>query len=87
VGRFLVEVYAPAHPRTARAELLRTALEAAASRPDVRLVGSLVLVPDEVCLHVFEAPSRAALVRALDERLVQRERVLATQWIEPGDLL
>jgi hypothetical protein len=86
VRRFLVEVYAPAPRRAERTALARTALAAAATCPDVRLLGSLVLARDEVCLHVFEAPSRAALLRALDARRVQRERVVATVWIEPADL-
>lgn len=64
---------------------MQAAVEAAQGAEGVRFLGSLVLTREEVCLHLFEAPSRAVLGRALDARRVSRERLVRTVWVDPRD--
>lgn len=67
-------------------------LEAVASRAaavvtestGIRHVGSLVLREDEIFLHVFEAPSLAALAGASERAELAHERIVETVWIPPG---
>jgi hypothetical protein len=53
----------------------------------IRYLGSLVLPEDEVCFHVFEAPSVAALLEASERAELAHERLVETVWIPaPRDL-
>lgn len=50
----------------------------------IRHLGSLVLLEDEVCFHIFEAPSAAALQAATAKTGLPCERVTETIW-RPGE--
>lgn len=83
VRSFLVETYV-GQPELGRLEALARKAEAvAALSPAIRYLGSLVLTEDEVCLHVFEAPSLEAIVEASDHEDLARDRVVETIWIAP----
>lgn len=79
VRSFLVESYLATRNAAALAALARHAhvLEAGQA---IRHLGSLVLVEDEVCFHVFEAPSAATLLAASEEAGLPCERVTKTIW-------
>jgi hypothetical protein len=49
----------------------------------IRHLGSLALLEDEVCFHVFEAPSARALLAATQAAGLSCERVTETLW-RPG---
>lgn len=80
---FLVEVYVGRRGRRAIESLAHDAEAAALAAPAVRYLGSLVLTEDEVCFHVFEAPSLDSVVDASDRRGLDRDRVVETIWIAP----
>jgi hypothetical protein len=82
VPTFLVEGYLPTATGGELETLARRAhaLEAAEA---IRYLGSLVLSEDEVCFHIFEAPSVAALVEASERAELGHDRVVETIWI-PG---
>lgn len=49
----------------------------------IRHLASVVLLDDEVCFHVFEAPSAGALQAATEEAGLPCERITETMW-RPG---
>lgn len=57
---------------------LARALEAG---KEIRHVGSLVLLEDEICFHIFEAPSAPSLVDAIERAELEHDRVVETVWI------
>ena len=76
--RYLVESY---HSSAADATVAEESARAAAastagSRSLVRYVESIFVPGDEVCFHLFDAPSAAAVRRALEKAAVDFERVL-----------
>lgn len=77
---FLLEAYLG---RVGRAEIDSVAqrthrLEAGGH---VRYWGSLVLPEDEICFHIFEAPSERVLVEAIQRAELEHDRVVKTVWI------
>jgi hypothetical protein len=78
--RYLVETYHSSMADPAAAEhAARSAAEATAASGDpVRYVQSIVVPGDEVCFHIFEAPSSDAIRRALEERAISYERIVET---------
>ena len=47
----------------------------------IRYWGSLVLLEDEICFHIFEAPSAPSLVEAIERAELEHDRVVETVWI------
>lgn len=85
--RYLVESY---HSSTADAMAAEESARAAAAATAgsgslVRYVESIFVPGDEVCFHLFEAPSSAALRQALDKAAVDFERVLGASGDDHGD--
>lgn len=79
VRSFLLEEYlAPAASLDALAERAE-AIEL--EHGPVRYLGSIFLPLDEVCLHLFEAPSSRALTAASDRCELAYERVVETIWM------
>jgi hypothetical protein len=82
VRSFLVESYLATREPSELETLVRRAH--AIEKPRViRHLASLVLIEDEVCFHVFEAPSAAALQAATEQAGLPCERVTETVW-RPG---
>ncbi len=64
VVTFLVETYEPPGPADALSALEARA-RAAVGTGDVEYVRSILTPQDELCLHVFESPSRERLEEAM----------------------
>jgi hypothetical protein len=79
VRSFLVESYL-ATPEPSELETLVRRAHAVEKPRVIRHLASVVLLEDEVCLHVFEAPSAAALLAASEEAGLPCERVTETIW-------
>lgn len=79
---FLVETYVADDP-AAHAEVERLARRAASVAVDVRLVRTTFLPSDELALHLFEAPSAAALDRAARRVGLRFDRIVGAR--EPTD--
>jgi hypothetical protein len=77
---FVVEEYAAGLGRRDLDEVIerakRAAAEMSAEHVLVRLVESLFVPEDEICLHLFEAPSRQAATEAADRAGISTDRVL-----------
>jgi hypothetical protein len=77
---FIVEEYAAGLGRRDLDELVERAQSAAAALSAehvlTRLVQSLFVPEDEVCLHLFEAPNRTAATEAAHRAGISTERVL-----------
>ena len=84
VRSFLVEGYQATRGNAELEELARRIAVVAAESESIRYLGSLVLLEDDVCLHVFEAPSAAALVEASKRAQLPHERVVETVWLAPS---
>jgi hypothetical protein len=82
VRSFLIESYFVTRDAVEVEALARRA-RAVETTDAIRHLGSVVLLEDEVCLHVFEAPSAAALRRASEQVGLPCERVTETIWA-PG---
>lgn len=83
---YLLELYLPKAGTLPRAsEVARRIAEAGASegRARFRYVRTLFVAEDETCFHVFEAPSRDALVEAARRAGLPRVRV--TEAIQSED--
>lgn len=85
--RFLVESYVPGGEGAAVDAVVRCGAALAGGSRVIRYVGALVVVEDEVCLHVFEAPSRAALVRASVQTELERDRLVEALWLSAARAL
>jgi hypothetical protein len=79
---FVVESYLATQDRFALETLVRRAHATEKARV-IRYLGSFVILEDEVCFHVFEAPSAAALLTASEKAGLPCERVTETIW-RPG---
>jgi hypothetical protein len=79
VRRFLLEEYLA--PSATFEAVARCAERVEVERGPVRYLGSIFLPHDEVCFHLFEAPSVAALTAASDRCRLAYERVVETIWI------
>jgi hypothetical protein len=58
-----------------------------ASAPEVGYLGSLLFADDHVVLCLFEGPSRAAVRRASEQAGIPWERLMASAWVNPGQVL
>jgi hypothetical protein len=77
VTSFLVETYAPTSTVLAEAEVrARRAAELARAETPVRYIRSIFVPDDEMCLHMFEAPSAEALREASDRAGLSPERIV-----------
>jgi hypothetical protein len=81
---FLVEGYVAGREPAQLEALARRADRVAAESRAVRYLGSLVIPEDEVCFHVFEAPSLAALVQASSRAALAHDRVVETVLLRQG---
>lgn len=79
---FLVESYLTTRDESELETVVRQA-RAVENALWIRYLGSLVLLEDEVCFHVFEAPSAGVLLAAADKAELLWERVAETLW-RPG---
>ncbi|MGH3104296.1 MAG: hypothetical protein ACRDN6_09405 [Gaiellaceae bacterium] len=86
VRSFLVEAYLRTCEAAELEALGRQASAVAAGSQAIRYLGSLVLLKDEVCFHVFEAPSLDAIVDASEREELASDRIVETIWIAPGGL-
>lgn len=86
VPSYLVEVYIATHDAAELESAARQATALAAGSTAIRHLGSVVLLPEEVCLHVFEAPSLATLSAASERARLGHDRVVETVWIPAEDL-
>lgn len=77
---FLVESYLAATNRAQFGELAHLA-RAVESSKGIRHLGSLVLLEDEICFHVFEAPSVDALAGASELVGLAHDRIVEAIWI------
>lgn len=77
---YLVEGYLTASGKARLAALARRA-HALEAGEGIRHLGSLVLLEDEICFHIFEAPSAAALVEASRRAGLEYDRIVETTWI------
>lgn len=79
MASFLLESYTPHRQRAELAELTDLARDAAeaATREgiDVRHVRSFLAPEDDICFHVFEAPSAQAVSRASELGNLDHERI------------
>jgi len=82
VRSFLVESYLATRNESELEAAVRRA-HAVENARVIRHLGSLVMLEDEVCFHLFEAPSAAALLAATEEVGLSCERVVETLW-RPG---
>jgi hypothetical protein len=76
---FAVEVYTarPTHAKLADVVAHeQAAAKAMEGRGDVRYLSSVFLPEDEVCLHLFDGPSSAAVGRAAERVGLSIERVI-----------
>jgi hypothetical protein len=73
--RYLVEAYVADSP-SAQAEVREQAKRAALLVDDIRHVRTTFLPTDEVALHLFDAPSLAALKRAGQLAALHYERIV-----------
>ena len=80
VPSFLVEGYL-ATPNREKLEALARRAHVLEAGETIRYLGSLVLAEDEVCFHIFEAPSAASLLEASERAELEHERVVETIWI------
>ena len=76
--RYLVEAYVPAIA-AAQAEVCEQAQRAALLGPGIRHVMTTFLPTDEVALHLFDAPSVAALKHASRLAALHYERIVEAQ--------
>jgi hypothetical protein len=76
---FLVESYLATRDESELEAVVRRA-QAIGRTGATRHLGSLVLLEDEVCFHIFEAPSATALLAATEEAGLSCERVTETLW-------
>ena len=58
----------------------------AAARECVTYVGSLVFADDGLILCLFDGPSRGAVRRASEQAGIPWERLMASAWVNPGDV-
>jgi hypothetical protein len=74
---YLLEVYVSKLDSVPRAseDARRVANAAAPEAGELRYVRTLFLAEDETCFHVFEAPSREALVQAAQRAGLREARV------------
>ncbi len=80
VKSFLLEAYLGSVGRAEIDAVARRAqgLEAGGR---IRYWGSLVLLEDEICFHIFEAPSERVLLEAIERVALEHDRVVETVWI------
>jgi hypothetical protein len=83
VRSFVVEGYLGRHETATLEALVGQAAAVAERSAWIRHLGSLVLPDDEICLHVFEAPSLAMLAGASSAAELAHERIVETVWIPP----
>jgi hypothetical protein len=82
VPAFLVEGYL-ATKNPAELEAVAGRARAVEAGEAIRYLGSLFLADDEICFHVFEAPSFAALLNASERAGLAHDRVVETVWLPP----
>ena len=70
-----------ASPNQERLDALVRRAHALEAGEAIRYIGSLALLDDEICFHIFEAPSAAALVEAIERAELEHDRVVETVWI------
>ena len=82
---YLLELYLPGgDPLEPASEAARRVVDEAARRgSELRYVRTLLVAEDETCFHVFESPSRQALVDAAERAGFRDVRV--TEAVETGD--
>lgn len=85
VRSFLVESYLASRSQS-ELEALVGRVRAIEKSDAIRHLGTLLLLEDEVCFHVFEAPSAVALMSATEEAGLSCERVTETIW-RPGRIV
>jgi hypothetical protein len=77
---FLVERYAPA----AHAESIAAAMQRLTEAPDgTRHICTVLVLADEFCLSVFEAPDAAAVAEINSRAGLPADRIVAAEWF-PG---
>lgn len=83
MAQYLVEAYTPARRREdLRAVVTRVRNATAAMRRtgiDVRYLRPILVPEDEMCLHLFEAPSAAAVGQASERAELSYERIVAAE--------
>lgn len=82
---FLVESYLATRDPYELETLIRRAHAIEKARV-IRHLGSLVLLEDEICFHVFEAPSAAVLLAASEQAELPCDRVAETIWRPAADV-
>jgi Protein of unknown function (DUF4242) len=72
-------------PGVSQRELERMTAQSfgASEQQDVSYVGSLLFADDHLVLCLFEAPSRAAVIRASERSGIPCERVMNSVWLDP----
>jgi hypothetical protein len=83
---FLVEAYLPGSPDASDQafELARAAAQLAAQAGEaVRHLGTTLVPSDEICLHLFEAPSRTAMQTAAARVCLACDRIVEAEHIGP----
>jgi hypothetical protein len=89
MARYLVEAYQPRQRaddlRAASARAHAVARELSALGTPVRYVRCILVPEDEICFHVFEAPSAAAVAEANERAALAGERIVEAVFGDPTD--
>jgi Nickel responsive protein SCO4226-like len=84
---YAAKCYWPRVTPTELADVSARAEMACAAATDVTYVGSLLFADDDVSLCLFEGPSRSAVQRATEQAGVPWERLMASAWVSPSQVL
>jgi len=87
VAEYLVEAYAPLQEQEGLGRIVGRAQAAAAEMQrdgvSVRYLRPILLPEDEVCLHLFEAPSADAVTEASRRAELRYERIVEVRGSTP----
>jgi hypothetical protein len=66
---------------------MRAERAGAAGAPGVAYLGSLLFADDDLVLCLFEGQSRAAVQRVSEQAGIPWERLMASAWVNPSQVL
>lgn len=78
-GEFLAELFSETDDIDGRSTLVQRARAAAERSADVRLLRSVFVPDDEICVLVFEADDAAAVSRLAEQALLPIDRIVRAE--------